>query len=390
MLTFLFMSGSILGFQSPATPVMEGIIDLHNYIFFYLILVFVFIFYMFCYIMYNFYILPTFLYDFVSDEDYSASENRVIKKLFLHFGMNVYYYRHNVNKYIRRRRYHHYIFDLFRIYLINMALERQDQILYTRKINHGIVVETVWTIIPSIILVLIAVPSFALLYAMDEIVEPKLTVKAIGQQWFWTYEYAHFFNTSEFNYFKDGLGYVQTFSRDSLIYDSVMLSEDELLEGYHRLLEVDHQMILPIDTHIRLMVTAGDVLHSWSIPSLGIKVDAIPGRLSQVAMYIKREGVFYGQCSELCGVNHGFMPIVVKAVSYDEFLSWYRSVQTVWSADEVIYPIIKVVKVKEPVYFWKEQYEARKHEPLILTTEAHIKRSFMTDPADKFSVNKGR
>jgi cytochrome c oxidase subunit 2 len=218
----------------------------------------------------------------------------------------------------------------FKNYLSNKAVNRHFDILQTRKIREHMLIEIIWTIVPSIILILIAIPSFALLYAMDEVTDPKLTVKAIGYQWFWGYEYAHAYDIIEYNYLKDSLGYTTRYYRDALIYDSVMLTDSELLTGYHRLLEVDRQLILPVNTHIRIMITGADVIHSWAVPSFGIKVDAVPGRMSQVGVFVKHEGVFYGQCSELCGVNHGFMPIVVKVVSYDNFLTWYRKVETIW------------------------------------------------------------
>jgi heme/copper-type cytochrome/quinol oxidase subunit 2 len=134
-----------------------------------------------------------------------------------------------------------------------------------------------------------------------------LTLKVIGSQWFWSYEYSDF-STSDWG--------------DSLGFDSYMVSTDDLVKGSFRLLEVDNRVLLPINTHIRVLVTATDVLHSWAIPSFGIKVDACPGRLSQAFIFIKREGVYYGQCSEICGVNHGFMPIVIKGVSVDSFTNW--------------------------------------------------------------------
>lgn len=203
--------------------------------------------------------------------------------------------------------------------------------MFTRKITENAIIELVWTIIPSFILILIAVPSFALLYAMDEIIDPRLTVKALGYQWFWNYEYAETKDELLFNEKTDFLGYNIYEYRNYLNYDSVMYNEEDLPFGYHRLLDVDHQMILPINIHIRLMVTAGDVIHSFAVPSLGIKIDAVPGRMNQVGIYIKRSGIFYGQCSELCGVNHGFMPIVVKAVSYSNFLKWYYNRDIFWN-----------------------------------------------------------
>ena len=178
------------------------------------------------------------------------------------------------------------------------------------KFTHSSVLEIVWTILPAIILVLIAIPSFGLLYSLDELIDPTLTLKIVGHQWYWSYEYSD---------------YVDLEGGESLNFDSYMIATSDLSIGSFRLLEVDNRVVLPINTHIRLLVTAADVLHSWAIPSFGIKIDACPGRLSQVSLFIKREGTYYGQCSEICGINHGFMPIVVSGVSVDEYVSWLSS-----------------------------------------------------------------
>jgi len=174
------------------------------------------------------------------------------------------------------------------------------------KIIHGTVIEVAWTVTPSLILMIIAVPSFALLYSMDEIVDPSITLKAIGHQWYWTYELSDYSENDE----------------NSIVFDSYMVPEDDLTLGQLRLLEVDNRVVLPIQTHVRVLVTAADVLHSWAVPSLGVKCDAVPGRLNQTSIFLQRPGVFYGQCSEICGVNHGFMPIVVEGVSLDEYITW--------------------------------------------------------------------
>jgi cytochrome c oxidase subunit 2 len=152
---------------------------------------------------------------------------------------------------------------------------------------------------------IIAIPSFALLYSLDEVINPSMTLKVIGHQWYWSYEYSDSSNP-----------------KNILNFDSYMKSEEDLTLENFRLLEVDNRIVLPIKIHIRLLVTAADVLHSWAVPSLGIKVDACPGRLNQVFLFLKREGVFYGQCSEICGINHGFMPIVVQGVKIDKFISY--------------------------------------------------------------------
>lgn len=177
----------------------------------------------------------------------------------------------------------------------------------SNKFTHSSLLEIVWTIVPAVVLVFIAVPSFSLLYSTEELIDPSLTLKVIGHQWYWSYEY------SDFVEYSDG---------ESINFDSYMLASNDLPLGTFRLLEVDNRVVLPINTHIRVLVTAADVLHSWAIPSFGFKIDACPGRLSQGALFIKREGVFYGQCSEICGVNHGFMPIVIKSVVKDNFINW--------------------------------------------------------------------
>jgi cytochrome c oxidase subunit 2 len=160
------------------------------------------------------------------------------------------------------------------------------------RVVHGTRIEVVWTRRPARRLVGIAVPSFTLLYSVDERVEPARTVKVVGHQWYWTYEYAEREEGSEF--------------------ESYMLPEEERAEGARRRLEVDKRRRRPMETHMRRIVTAADVLHSWAVPAFGVKIDACPGRLNQVARYVSRPGVYYGQCSEICGVNHGFMPIVVE------------------------------------------------------------------------------
>lgn len=175
------------------------------------------------------------------------------------------------------------------------------------RFTHSSVLEIVWTIIPAVVLLLIAIPSFALLYSLDELVDPVLTLKVVGHQWYWSYEYSD---------------YATLEGGDTINFDSYMVPESDLVIGSFRLLEVDNRVILPINTHIRVLVTSSDVLHSWAIPSFGIKVDATPGRLSQASLFIKREGVYYGQCSEICGVNHAFMPIVVRGTTTNRFIEW--------------------------------------------------------------------
>lgn len=226
-----------IGFQDPATPVAEGIINFHHDLVYLLVLVVFFVSYLLARCIYFF-----------------NEEKKKIPETFV----------------------------------------------------HGTTIEIIWTTIPALILLVIAVPSFALLYSMDEVIDPIITLKVIGSQWYWSYEYSDDYeNTNE-----------------SLFFDSYMVQEEDLDLGQFRLLEVDNRVVVPTNTHIRVIITASDVLHSWAIPSLGVKLDACPGRLNQTSMFIKREGVFYGQCSEICGINHGFMPIVIEAVSLDNYITW--------------------------------------------------------------------
>lgn len=156
---------------------------------------------------------------------------------------------------------------------------------------------------------LIAHPSFALLYVLDEVISPSITIKAVGHQWYWSYEYTDY----------------ESSSGDPIEFDSYMVPETDLEKGQLRLLDVDNSMKIPVDTHIRIVVQSTDVLHDFAVPSLGVKIDAVPGRLNQVSVIPEREGIFYGQCSEICGTLHGFMPIKVESLNLYDFLVWLNS-----------------------------------------------------------------
>ncbi|YP_009020105.1 cytochrome c oxidase subunit II (mitochondrion) [Onychostoma macrolepis] len=162
-------------------------------------------------------------------------------------------------------------------------------------------IEIVWTILPAVILVMIALPSLRILYLMDEINDPHLTIKAMGHQWYWSYEYTDY---------------------ENLNFDAYMVPTQDLTPGQFRLLETDHRVVIPVESPIRILVSAEDVLHSWAVPSMGVKMDAVPGRLNQTALLASRPGVYYGQCSEICGANHSFMPIVIEAVPLPHFETW--------------------------------------------------------------------
>jgi len=191
--------------------------------------------------------------------------------------------------------------------IVTFSSEKREGKTY--RLLHASVLEVVWTIIPALLLVVIAIPSFSLLYAVDEIIEPMMTIKVVGHQWYWSYE---FMDPEVINrLYSSGSNPIECEGEGS--FDSYLLPTDELdvnddLKAY-RLLSVDNHLFLPTQRHVRALVTSTDVLHCWAVPALGIKLDACPGRLNQTSLFIKRSGIYYGQCSEICGVNHGFRPI---------------------------------------------------------------------------------
>lgn len=268
-----------LNFQDPSTPISEGINDLHHYINYFLIVIFFFVLICIINLFKHFVLYPSIF--FTSFFNLLNIEKSSFANLF--------------------------------------AVRFSMRFLKTIKKNHDYALEIIWTCIPSIILVLIAIPSFSLLYAMDEVINPAMSIKVIGRQWYWSYEYFDFL----FKSFIEKINLNFSDFKPEFTFDSYMIPEDELLLGDLRLLEVDNPVVLPKNTHIRVIVTAGDVLHSWAVPSLGIKLDAVPGRLNQTSVFIKRLGSFYGQCSEICGTNHGFMPIVVQSLSLKDYISWF-------------------------------------------------------------------
>ena len=171
------------------------------------------------------------------------------------------------------------------------------------KTAHNTLLEIIWTTIPVLVLVIIAFPSFKILYMMDVTPKADLIIKAIGNQWYWTYEYPD----------------------HNLRFDSNMVPENKLKPGQLRLFEVDNRVFVPVNTNVRVITTSSDVVHSWAVPAFGVKRDSVPGRLNETWFNVKKEGVYYGQCSELCGVKHAFMPVVVEAVSKDKFDQWIAS-----------------------------------------------------------------
>ena len=177
--------------------------------------------------------------------------------------------------------------------------------------SHNTMLEVAWTVVPVIILLIIAVPSFRLLYFTDRVEDADMTLKAIGHQWYWSYEYP---------------------DHGDFTFDALMLEDDELEEGQPRLLATDEAVVLPVGAKIRLLTTADDVIHSWAIPALGVKMDSVPGRVNETWFQINREGTYYGQCSELCGTLHGFMPIMIEAVSQEDFDAWVVEAQEEFAA----------------------------------------------------------
>lgn len=240
-------------FNAPVTPIMETIIALHSHIMFYLVVI-------------TFFVLS--VMSSIIHEFYYVSSN-----LYRPFGS-----------------------------------DRVNQLL-TSRIVHNTWLEIVWTLIPIYVLLLISAPSFALLYYAEEKTDPALTLKVVGHQWYWSYEYALDLN------------------KDFISYDSYMKADADLEAGEPRLLSVDREVVLPVNVPVRILVTSADVIHSWALPAAGVKMDAIPGRLNQVNFYANKQGLFYGQCSELCGVNHGFMPIAVKLVTVDKFRTWLADLE---------------------------------------------------------------
>lgn len=244
-------------FQAPATPIMEGIIDLHHDIMFFLVFISVFVLYLL-------------------------------------------------------------------VAVVVLFSEKENDTRNTSAVSHHTVLEVIWTVIPTLILVSIAVPSLALLYSMDELQKPTVTLKVIGRQWYWSYEYTDTnWGFDSRDYLWNSFGYLNQ-DRDivvnDVIFDSYM--DQDIEDGFLRLLKTDNDIYLPVRQPVRVLVTSSDVIHSWAVPALGVKVDACPGRLNQVSLFIDRVGYYFGQCSELCGLNHAFMPISLLAVPVEVYLNW--------------------------------------------------------------------
>nr|QBG38565.1 cytochrome c oxidase subunit II [Acropyga butteli] len=191
------------------------------------------------------------------------------------------------------------MFIMLLIFLIMYSLTKNKFINHFLLQGHSI--ELIWTMLPMLILIFIAIPSIKILYTTDEMYNNKLTIKTIGHQWYWSYEYSDFLNME---------------------FDSFMISPNQLKTNEFKFLDVDNRCIMPFNYPIRILTTSMDVIHSWTIPTLGIKMDSTPGRLNQYMTIINRPGVFFGQCSEICGMNHSFMPIVIEATNFNNLKNW--------------------------------------------------------------------
>ena len=181
------------------------------------------------------------------------------------------------------------------------------------KRTHNVTVEVLWTLIPCLILIVMAVPSFKILYKQDAIPKADLTIKAIGYQWYWGYEYPD----------------------ENLVFDSYMIEEKDLKADQPRLLAVDNEVVVPVGKVVKVLITANDVLHAWALPSFGVKRDAVPGRINETWFKAEKVGTYYGQCSELCGIKHAFMPIAVKVVSEDEYQEWLSEARVKFAKEEI-------------------------------------------------------
>ena len=191
--------------------------------------------------------------------------------------------------------------------------------------SHNTMIEVIWTLVPCLILIVLAVPSFKVLYSQDEIPKADVTIKAIGYQWYWGYEYPD----------------------ENIVFDSYMIEEKDLKEGQPRLLSVDNEVYVPVNKVVKVMITANDVLHAWALPSFGVKRDAVPGRINETWFKADRTGTFYGQCSELCGIKHAFMPITVNVVTEEEYNQWLEKAKVEFAKEEINNNIKLAKQIKE-------------------------------------------
>nr|ATD52963.1 cytochrome c oxidase subunit II [Phlogotettix sp. EMHAU-2015-Zz052705] len=195
------------------------------------------------------------------------------------------------------------VLTMITITVIYMLISITMNKLTNRMMLEGQMIELIWTLMPAILLIVIALPSLKILYLLEEINKPLVTLKAIGHQWYWSYEYSDF---------------------KKIEFDSYMKQTNSIEENEFRLLESDNRIVMPFNIQSRILVTSYDVIHSWTIPALGIKIDGSPGRINQGSIFIMRPGIYYGQCSEICGANHSFMPIMMESINMYSFTKWIQ------------------------------------------------------------------
>ena len=213
-------------------------------------------------------------------------------------------------------------------YNLNNSVVSFRDFLISKNVNYryyfysDVKLEFIWTLFPSVVLLLLAIPSFGLLFSVEKVSAPELTIKVIGHQWYWEYQYMDYIQYNEIIETDLHKFIYKNKTEDNYIVESYMINDEDLSKGQFRLLEVDKKLVLPIHSSIRLLITSDDVLHSWAVPALGVKVDACPGRINEVVIKIRDLGIYYGQCSELCGWYHGFMPIVIQSLKSEDFKIW--------------------------------------------------------------------
>lgn len=314
------------GFQDSATSVMEGIVELHAFVCFFLIVISIVVVWILFQIIENYILLPN-SFTKVKPADRIGIENLPVAIRIIGLSICAYPgldYRWDFHNFTREDVLWNRLLTLYII--VKTYMIRLYKILFLVKFQHlnkrfifvnDKNLEFLWTSIPCLILIIIALPSFYYLYISEENLETLLSVKAIGNQWYWTYDYIQLFPVWFNNFVEDA-----NLDLDDYIIESFMEPTEYLNveSGISRLLECDNYLLLPINVHLKLIISSIDVLHSFAVPALGLKVDAVPGRLNQLDVFIHRSGVFYGQCSEICGIGHGFMPICLYAISYLNFL----------------------------------------------------------------------
>jgi heme/copper-type cytochrome/quinol oxidase subunit 2 len=314
------------GFQDSATSLMEGIVELHAFVCFFLIVISIVVIWLLFQIIENYVLLPNSFTKIktahrVSKMDLTIALRVIAISICAYPGLD---YRWDYHYFTRKDVLWSRLLTLYIIikaYQINLKkifyLVKFQYLNKRNKFVNDKNLEFLWTSIPCLVLIIIALPSFYYLYISEENLDTLLSVKAVGYQWYWTYDYVQLFPVWFNNFIEDAKLDLDDYIIESFMEPTEYLNVDS---GISRLLECDNYLLLPINLHLKLIISSIDVLHSFAVPALGLKVDAVPGRLNQLDVFIHRSGVFYGQCSEICGIGHGFMPICLYAISYLNFL----------------------------------------------------------------------